>query len=117
MTTNAETALNYALSLAHATAGGGVRRTPEQIIEEAAKYREFLDASDRDDLLGSSVWVLTSPTYTDSPLVGVFATREAAEQYRDYATPPVTDGDITEWMVTDLVDHSIGETPETGEGQ
>ena len=39
MTSNAEKALSYAMSLAHATAGGGLRRTPELIIEEAEKKK------------------------------------------------------------------------------
>lgn len=54
-----------------------------------------------------AVWILTSPTYVsqhedapfDAVIVGVFATREAAEAYRDNATPPVTDGKIVDWTV------------------
>ena len=55
----------------------------------------------------ASVFILTSPTYVagyedapfDAIIVGVFATREAAENYRDNATPPVTDGKIVQWGV------------------
>lgn len=103
MTTNAETALNYALSLAHATAGGGVRRTTEQILEEARQYREFLDASDRDDEGLSSVWVLTSEMDGEE-LIGIFATLSAAEYYRRNAIPPVVGGKIQPWAIQDLSD-------------
>lgn len=121
MTTNAETALSYAVSLALSGAsGGGLRRTPDQIIEEAEKYRDFLDDSEGDSVAGN-VWILTSPTYTEGAaldgVVGVFATREAAEHFRDHAIPPVTDGAIAEWAVEDFADGSDGENPATEEGQ
>lgn len=46
MTSNAEKALSYAMSLAHATAGNGIRRTTEQIVDEARAYKSFLDEGD-----------------------------------------------------------------------
>lgn len=129
MTTNAEKALSYAMSLAHATAGNGIRRTTEQIIEEAQKYQEFLDEGDGFDDRYLSVWVLTSPTYkrvlgdaaslrpTGDNIIGIYATEEAAESYRDNATPPVADGVITNWGVHDLVVGPDGEYLETGAGE
>lgn len=120
MTTNAETALSYAVSLALSGAsGGGLRRTPDQIIEEAEKYRDFLDESEGGSVVGS-VWVLTSPTYLgpthleDTVVVGVFATREAAVHFTRIAIPPVTDGVITEWAVTDFTGNV---TTATGDDQ
>jgi hypothetical protein len=55
----------------------------------------------------ASVFILTSPTYVrenedapfDDVIVGVFATRLAAETYKADATPPVTDGKIVQWGV------------------
>ena len=38
--------------------------------------------------------------FDDNLIVGVFATREAAESYRDNAVGPVTDGKIVEWGVS-----------------
>jgi hypothetical protein len=35
--------------------------------------------------------------------VGLFVSREAAESYRDNAIPPVTDGKITEWNISDVI--------------
>jgi hypothetical protein len=116
MTSNAEKALSYAMSLAHATAGNGIRRTTEQIIEEARTYKSFLDEGEL-----MSVFALESPTYLSdeqlSPLIGIYATREAAESYRDNATPPVTDGVITEWGVSDQIVGPDGKYLETGENE
>jgi hypothetical protein len=113
MTTNAETALNYAVSLEHARiAGNGPGRpvnSAGDIIEDARKYQEFLDEGDGFDGY-PSVFVLTSPTYKfqrddgspeqhDDVIVGLFASKESAESYRDNAVGPVTDGKITEWGV------------------
>ena len=128
MTSNAEKALSYAMSLAHATAGGGLRRTPEQIIEEAEKYQVFLDAGEGFDDGYLSVWVLTSPTYKAEPhenfatfaeraIVGIYATQEAAESYRDNATPPVTDGVITNWGVHDRIVGPDGQYLPIGAGE
>jgi hypothetical protein len=55
-----------------------------------------------------SIWILTSPTYkmanTEDAdhrdvIVGLFASKELAEEYRDTANAPVTDGTITEWSL------------------
>ena len=53
------------------------------------------------------MFILTSNTYVrdheeanfDDVIVGVYITREAAEDYRHNATPPVADGKIVEWAV------------------
>lgn len=123
---NGETALSYAMSLAHATATGTMRRTPEQIIDEARMYRGFLDETEGHDDGLSSVWVLTSATYKlepgedllgpDENIVGVFASREAAESYRDNAQSPVRDGVITEWIVDDQIVGEDGQYLDVGAG-
>jgi hypothetical protein len=58
--------------------------------------------------IGNSVFVMTSNVYGEpepgapfdqNRVVGVYATREAAEAYRDNAIPPVEDAKIVEWGV------------------
>ena len=47
-----------------------------------------------------SVWILTSPSGInahESGVVGLFPSHGKATEYRDNATPPVTDGEILEW--------------------
>ncbi len=52
-----------------------------------------------------SVFLLTSKTYLTDPtewdnvVVGVFVSREAAQNYMDNAEPPVSDGVITKWGI------------------
>jgi hypothetical protein len=43
------------------------------------------------------VYILTSDTYVEDKVVGVFDTRTAATKYKEDAL--VTDGIITEWSV------------------
>lgn len=48
----------------------------------------------------AKVFVLTSPTYVEQgQVVGVFETLHSAEKYRQYASPPVEDGEIVEWAI------------------
>lgn len=45
-------------------------------------------------------WVLRSKTYrTDSEVVGVYASKRAAQRYLACCTPPVADAVIEEWCV------------------
>ena len=47
-----------------------------------------------------SIWILISETYVaPRQLVGIFPTQAAAEEYRDTAVEPVTDGFIEEWCL------------------
>lgn len=78
----------------------------KRIIVPLGQRLEGVD-EDQPLVVGSSVFILTSNTYVrdheeanfDDVIVGVYITREAAEDYRHNATPPVADGKIVEWAV------------------
>jgi len=126
--TNGEAALQLVVGLEHlrmqSGIGGGVRRSPEDLIEDARKYQAYLDESEGVDDGYLSVFVLTSKTYmaeTDyddrSQIVGIYATQEAAVSYRDNAVPPVADGVITEWGVHDVIVGPDGQYLPIGAGE
>ena len=121
---NGENALQLVVGLEHLRMqngiGGSVRRTPEDLIEDARKYQAYLDETSPELL---SVFVLTSRTYKTTPedwdnvIVGIYATREAAESYRDNSVLPVVDGEITEWGVHDRIVGENGQYLPIGEGK
>lgn len=59
-------------------------------------------------LLDGRAWTLESDTYLVDPsydggirrIVGIFRSKRAAEWYRDHAVPPVSDGIVSEWIVS-----------------
>lgn len=91
---NGETALQIVIGLEQLRMqtgiGGGVRRTPEDLIEDARKYQAYLDEGGPGE---RTVFVVMDQ---DARFVGVYGTWEEAEQVRLDSCPT---GEIGEWQL------------------
>jgi hypothetical protein len=94
-------------ALAHSLTFVSAHDDYEDIIECARQFEAYLLG----DTVVKQIFIMTSQTYgwnpadsdhEDAPsrhVIGVYQTREAAINYRDNATPPVTDAIIEDWGV------------------
>jgi hypothetical protein len=70
---------------------------PSEIDEALTSIARFNPSSP--DEARPMVYLLSSPTYKDGDIIGIFSTAKAAADWALNATPPVNDPEINEWAI------------------